>query len=90
MTDTAVIEIAMNTMMVTAKLAAPILVVSLAIGVFVSLIQSVTQVQEYTLTFVPKLGGIALVILVAGSWMLHEMISFTQDLFASLPNLLGI
>ena len=47
MTDTAVIEIAMNTMMITAKLAAPILIVSLAIGVFVSLIQSVTQVQEY-------------------------------------------
>ena len=90
MTDTAVIEIAMNTMMITAKLAAPILIVSLAIGVFISLIQSVTQVQEYTLTFVPKLGGIALVILVAGSWMLHEMISFTQDLFASLPTLLGI
>ncbi len=90
MTDTAVIEIAMNTMMITAKLAAPILIVSLAIGVFVSLIQSVTQVQEFTLTFVPKLGGVALVILVGGSWMLHEMISFTQDLFASLPNLLGL
>ena len=90
MTDSAVIEIAMNTMMVTAKLAAPILIVSLAIGVFVSLIQSVTQVQEFTLTFVPKLGGIALVILLAGSWMLHEMISFTQDLFASLPTLLGL
>ena len=90
MTDTAVIEIAMNTMMITAKLAAPILIVSLAIGVFVSLIQSVTQVQEYTLTFVPKLGGIALVILVAGSWMLHEMVTFTQDLFAALPVLLGL
>ena len=90
MTDTAVIEIAINTMMVTAKLAAPILIVSLAIGVFVSLIQSVTQVQEFTVTFVPKLGGIALVILLTGSWMLQEMVSFTQDLFASLPNLLGI
>jgi len=89
-TDTAVIEIAMHTMMITAKLAAPILIVSLAIGVFVSLIQSVTQVQEFTLTFVPKLGGIALVILFAGSWMLHEMISYTQDLFTQLPNLLGL
>ena len=61
MSDSAVIEIALQTMMITAKLAAPILIVSLAIGVFVSLIQSVTQVQEFTLTFVPKLGGIALV-----------------------------
>ena len=89
MTDTAVIQIAMNTMMITAKLAMPILIVSLAIGVGISLIQSVTQVQEYTLTFVPKLAGIALVILVAGSWMLHEMITFTQQLFESLPSLLA-
>jgi flagellar biosynthetic protein FliQ len=88
-TDTAVIEIALQTMMITAKLAAPILIVSLAIGVFISMIQSVTQVQEFTLTFVPKLGGIALVILFTGSWMLHEIIAFTQDLFASLPTLLG-
>jgi flagellar biosynthetic protein FliQ len=88
-TDTAVIQIAMHTMMITAKLAAPILIVSLAIGVGISLVQSVTQVQEYTLTFVPKLAGIALVILVAGSWMLHEMVSFTQQLFESLPSLLS-
>jgi flagellar biosynthetic protein FliQ len=88
-TDTAVMEIALQTMMITAKLAAPILITSLAIGVFISLIQSVTQVQEFTLTFVPKLGGIAVVILVSGSWMLAEIISFTQDLFASIPTLLG-
>jgi flagellar biosynthetic protein FliQ len=88
-TDTAVIQIAMHTMMITAKLAMPILIVSLAIGVGISLIQSVTQVQEYTLTFVPKLAGIALVVLVAGSWMLHEMIAFTQQLFESLPDLLA-
>ena len=89
MTDTAVIEIAIQTMMITAKLAAPILIVSLAIGVAISLIQSVTQVQEYTLTFVPKLGGIALVIVVAGNWMLHEIVRFTQQLFATLPTLLA-
>lgn len=89
MTDTAVIEIAIQTMMVTAKLAAPILIVSLAIGVAISLIQSVTQVQEYTLTFVPKLGGIALVIVVTGNWMLREIIRFTQQLFAALPTLLA-
>jgi flagellar biosynthetic protein FliQ len=88
-TDTAVMEIALQTMMITAKLAAPILITSLAIGVFISLIQSVTQVQEFTLTFVPKLGGIAVVILISGSWMLAEIISFTQDLFASIPTLLG-
>ena len=88
MTDSTVIDIAVQTMMITAKLAAPILVVSLAIGVAVSLLQSVTQVQEYTLTFVPKLAGIALVIVLAGSWMLHQLIAFTQDLFERVPQLI--
>ena len=88
MTDSTVIDIAIQTMMITAKLAAPILIVSLAIGVAVSLLQSVTQVQEYTLTFVPKLAGIALVIVVAGSWMLHQLIAFTQDLFERVPSLI--
>jgi flagellar biosynthetic protein FliQ len=87
-TDSTVIDIAVQTMMITAKLAAPILVVSLAIGVAVSLLQSVTQVQEYTLTFVPKLAGIALVIVLAGSWMLHQLIAFTQDLFERVPQLI--
>ncbi|MCU1380332.1 MAG: export protein FliQ family 3 [Acidimicrobiales bacterium] len=87
MNDTTVIDIAIQAMMITAKLAAPILIVSLAIGVAVSLLQSVTQVQEYTLTFVPKLAGIAVVIVVAGSWMLHQLVAFTQDLFARVPTL---
>jgi flagellar biosynthetic protein FliQ len=87
MNDTTVIDIAIQAMLITAKLAAPILIVSLAIGVAVSLVQSVTQVQEYTLTFVPKLAGIALVLVVAGSWMLHQLVAFTQDLFARVPSL---
>ncbi len=89
MTDTVVIDIAVKALMITAKLAAPILVVSLAIGVLVSLLQTVTQVQEATLTFVPKLAGIALVILVAGNWMLHELVHFTQELYTSAPNLIS-
>ena len=89
MNDAQVMDIAVQAMMITMKLAAPILIVSLAIGVAISLLQSVTQVQEYTLTFVPKLAGIALVIVVAGSWMLHELITFTQDLFTRVPSLIG-
>ena len=88
MTDTAVIQIALQAMLLTAKLAAPILLASLAIGVGVSLLQSVTQIQEVTLTFVPKLGGVALVILLSGHWMLQEIVNFTQSLFAALPTLL--
>ena len=89
MTDAAVIQIALQALMISAKLAAPILVVSLFIGLGISIMQSVTQIQEVTLTFVPKLVGVGVVILVAGHWMLREMISFTQTLFTELPSLLG-
>lgn len=89
MTDTLLIDIAVKAMMITVKLAAPILIVSLAVGVLVSLLQTVTQVQEVTLTFVPKLAGVALVILVAGNWMLHELVHFTEDLYMSVPSMLG-
>lgn len=89
MTDAAVIEIALQAIMTSAKLAAPILIVSLAIGLGISIMQSVTQIQEVTLTFVPKLVGVGVVILVAGHWMLREMVAFTTMLFTELPSLLG-
>ena len=89
MTDTTVIEIALRMMTVTAKVAAPILLTSLAIGLAVSLFQSVTQIQEVTLTFVPKLGGVALVILISGHWMLGQLISFTHQLFDLIPRLIN-
>jgi flagellar biosynthetic protein FliQ len=87
--DTSVIEIAVQAMIITAKLSAPILIVSLAIGFAVSLLQSVTQVQEVTLSFVPKLVGVGVVIVLSGNWMLAELVSFTQHLFALLPTLLA-
>jgi flagellar biosynthesis protein FliQ len=88
-TDNAVIHIAVQTMILAAKLAGPILVVSLAIGFAVSLLQSVTQIQEVTLSFVPKLIGVGLVILLTGNWMLGQAVDFTHALFASLPALLA-
>lgn len=89
MTDTAVIQIALQAVLITAKLAAPILLVSLAIGLSVSVVQSVTQIQEVTLTFVPKLAGVAVVLVVSGHWMLSQMVQFTNQLFDLLPRLLG-
>lgn len=88
MSDTSVVEIAIAAMILTAKLTAPFLGVSLAIGFAISLFQSVTQVQEMTLSFVPKLAGIGLVLLVAGHWMLSELVGFTNQLFDSIPQLL--
>jgi flagellar biosynthetic protein FliQ len=89
MTDSSVLEIATQSIILAAKLAGPMLIVSLLIGLGIGLVQSATQIQEQTLTFVPKLAGIALVIVLAGNWMLAQTIAFTHDLFDMLPTLLG-
>ena len=87
--DTSVIEIAVQTMIICAKLCAPILIMSLAVGLAVSLFQSVTQIQEATLSFVPKAVGIGVALLLSGNWMLHELVSFTTSVFGQIPGLLG-
>ena len=89
MTDTTVIEIALQTMLVALKLSAPILLTSLVIGFTVSLFQSMTQIQEFTLAFVPKLIGVGVALLICGNWMLHTLVNFTLDLFEALPAMLG-
>ena len=87
MNDTTVLEIALSAIIIAAKLSAPILLVTLAVGFGISLLQSVTQIQEVTLSFVPKLAAVALVLMLAGNWMLAEMISFTGELYESIPRL---
>jgi len=87
--DTAVIEIAMQTMLVALKLSAPILCSALTVGFVVSLFQSMTQIQEFTLAFVPKLVAVGTAILVSGNWMLHTLVNFTHDLFDMIPSLLA-
>lgn len=89
MTDTTIIELATRTMLVALKLSMPILATSLVIGFAVSLFQSMTQIQEFTLAFVPKVIGVGVALLVCGNWMLHTLIAFTIDLFDSLPSMLS-
>lgn len=89
MTDSSVTEIAIQSIILTTKLAGPMLLVSLLIGLGVGLLQSATQVQEQTLAFVPKLIGIALVIVLAGNWMLAQVTGFTHNLFDMVPRLIG-
>lgn len=89
MSQETVIDIAVQALLISMKLCGPILVVTLGIGLFVSLIQSATQVQEQTLSFVPKLVGIAVVIVVAGNWMLSELLSFTRNLYGAIPGFVG-
>jgi flagellar biosynthetic protein FliQ len=88
MTDNQIIHIGLQTMTVAAKLGAPVLLTALLIGFAVSLFQSVTQIQEATLSFVPKAIGVGVALLVTGNWMLHELTSFTTMLFAQIPDLI--
>ena len=89
MDTNAVLDIGLDALVLAAKLCAPLLVTALVIGFVVSLLQSITQIQEVTLSFVPKAIGVAVALLVAGHWMIYETVSFTQELFAGIPALLG-
>lgn len=88
MTTQDAIDIATQALIVTAKVSAPFLVVVLAIGLIVGLMQSVTQLQEPTLSFVPKLIAAALVIAIAGPWMLDELVGFAHGLITRAPELM--
>ena len=88
MTDTEVLSILRDAFMVAFKIAGPILITALLIGVIISLIQTVTQIQEMTLTFVPKLVGSGLVILLAGTWMIRELVSWVNQLWTTIPRML--
>jgi len=87
-TSQQVIDIGTRALLVSAKLAGPFLIVVLAVGVVIGLLQSVTQLQEQTLTFVPKLIGSAIVIAVSGNWMLASLVEFSRELMNSVPSLL--
>jgi flagellar biosynthetic protein FliQ len=89
MTDTMVVELGVQAMTVAAKLGAPVLVTALVIGFAVSLFQSVTQIQEATLSFVPKAIGVGVALIASGNWMLHELVSFTTNLYDKVPALVG-
>ncbi|MTV27330.1 flagellar biosynthetic protein FliQ [Nitriliruptoraceae bacterium ZYF776] len=89
MNDAQVLELAGSAMLLVGKLAGPLLITALVIGVVVSLIQTVTQIQEMTLSFVPKLVGLGVVLLVAGNWMLRELVGWSAALWNAIPTLTG-
>ena len=88
MSDADVTDIAAQTMIVAAKVAAPILLTALIVGFLISVFQAATQIQEQTLSFVPKIIAVALALLITGNWVLAELVSFTHSLFDQLPALL--
>jgi flagellar biosynthetic protein FliQ len=87
MTEAYVISLAQNALVLALMLAAPILLTSLIIGIFISLFQAATQINEATLTFVPKIVGVSLMLALLGSWMAQQLLTFTSNLFRSLPTL---
>lgn len=89
MTSQQVIDIGTRALIMCAKVAGPFLVVVLAVGVVIGLLQSITQLQEQTLTFVPKLVGAGIVIAVSGNWMLQSLVTFSNELMAGIPALLN-
>jgi flagellar biosynthetic protein FliQ len=89
MDTNAVLDIGLDALVMAGKLAAPVLITALVVGFSVSLIQSITQIQEVTLSFVPKAVAVAIALLVAGHWMISELVTFTNDLFGRIPQLLG-
>ena len=87
MTEAYVISLAQSTITITLMLAGPVLLTSLLIGSLISMVQAATQINEATLSFVPKMIGIIAILLLLGSWMLQQLLVFTSNLFTSLPNM---
>lgn len=87
MTDVDVIEILLGALDLATRLAGPMLAATLIIGVVVSVLQTVTQIQEMTLTFVPKLIAAALILVFGGNWMLRELVSWTTLLWERIGSM---
>ena len=85
MTVDLVIGLAAEAIKVTLLLAAPMLLVGLAVGLIVSIFQAVTQIQEITLTFVPKIVAVMVALIVALPWMINLIVTYTQKLFQAIP-----
>lgn len=86
--DTAV-SITTDAMQLAFKLGAPLLIAGLVVGLLVSVFQAVTQIQEQSLQFIPKLIAAAVVLLVAGPWMLDSLVGWSTSLWGSIPTLAG-
>jgi flagellar biosynthetic protein FliQ len=89
MTPESIIVIGQQALMVTAMLAAPMLLSALAAGLVIGMFQAATQINEMTLSFIPKLLVLAAALYLGGGWMLKLMIGYTESLIKSIPQLIG-
>ena len=89
MTPEAVLDVGREALYLTMMIAAPLLLSALAVGLLIGVFQAATQIQEMTLSFIPKLIVLVFALLIAGPWMLRLITEFTLRLFAEIPGLLG-
>ncbi len=88
MTPAEVVTLGQNAIWMAILLAAPLLIVGMVVGILIALFQATTQIQEMTLTFVPKIFAVMLTMLFFSSWMMAKMIAYTKDLIINLPMLI--
>jgi flagellar biosynthetic protein FliQ len=84
-----VLELCTQALELSLRVGLPLLVAGLVVGLAVSIFQAVTQIQEQTLSFIPKIIALAGVLIVLGPWMLNQLLSYTTDLWGSIPQLIG-
>tara|TARA_R110000822_G_C14904454_1_gene449405 strand:- start:122 stop:391 length:270 start_codon:yes stop_codon:yes gene_type:complete len=89
MTPESVIDIGREALFLTMYLAGPLLLSALAVGLLIGVFQAATQIQEMTLSFIPKLMALVLALLIAGPWMLDILVDFSVRLFLSIPAMVG-
>jgi len=84
-----VVSLATQAMTIAVEVAGPILLLGLVIGLVVSIFQAVTSIQEQSLSFIPKIIGLAALIVILGPWMLGQLVSYTTALYTSIPTMVG-
>lgn len=89
MNQDTVINLATQAMTLALEIAGPILLCGLIIGLLVSIFQAVTSIQEQSLSFITKIVAVAVLIVVLGPWMLNQLITYAQNLYSSIPSLIG-
>jgi flagellar biosynthetic protein FliQ len=89
MNQDTVINLAAQAMSLAFKVAGPLLLAAMVVGLVVSIFQAVTQIQEQSLTLIPKIAAIAVVAVVLGPWMLDQIATYTANLYSSIPSLVG-
>jgi flagellar biosynthetic protein FliQ len=84
-----VINLTSQAMSLAFKIAGPVLLTAMVVGLLVSIFQAVTQIQEQSLTLIPKIAAVAVIVVLLGPWMLDQFVAYTTNLYTSIPTVVG-